>query len=138
MITITLQRKDLRPHETVAGRVEWRLDKEPRELELRLCWFTRGRGTEEAETIATLPLGDRAEGASDFAFELPGAPWSIEGRLVGIGWGLEVVARKQGGLALEEFVVAPERVPRVLGEITEPRSGGIGPKWLRRFTPKPR
>jgi hypothetical protein len=138
MITITLQRKDLRPYETVAGRVEWRLDKEPRGLELRLCWFTRGRGTEESETIAVLALGDRAEGASDFSFELPGAPWSVEGRLVGIGWALEVVAHKQGGLALEEFTVGPERVVRVLGEVAEPRSGGILPKWAKRFAPKSR
>lgn len=138
MITITLQRKDLRPYETVAGRVEWRLDTEPRDLELRLCWFTRGRGTEEAETIATLPLGDHAAGAREFSFELPGGPWSVDGRLVGIGWALEVVARKQGGLALEEFVVAPERAPRVLGEVAEPRSARGVPKWLKRFAPKPR
>lgn len=138
MITITLQRKDLRPYETVAGRVEWRLDKEPRGLELRLCWFTRGRGTEESETIAALPLGDRAEGTSDFSFELPGAPWSVDGRLVGIGWALEVVAHKQGGLALEEFTVAPERVVRVLGEVADPRSGGVLPKWAKRFAPKSR
>lgn len=136
MTTITLQRKDLRPFETVSGRVEWRLEKAPRDLELRLCWFTRGRGTEEAETVAQIALGDRAEGASDFSFELPAGPWSVEGRLLGIGWAVELVAKRQGGLALEEFVMSPDRVSRKLREVAEPRSEtGVG-RWLKRFSRK--
>lgn len=136
MITITVREKKLRPRDTVEGRVEWRLDKEPKDLELRLCWFTRGRGTEEAETIAVLPLGDTTSGARDFSFVLPGEPWSFDGKLISLVWGLEVVARKSGGLGLEELVVSPDREVRILGEVAEPRSGSAVPKWLKRFTPK--
>jgi hypothetical protein len=135
MISFTIQRKKLLPYETVAGRVEWRLESVPRGLELRLCWFTRGRGTVEAETVAALPLGDTKDGARDFAFVLPGEPWSTGGRLVEIVWGLEVVAKKQGGLALEELIVAPERKVRALKEVAEPRSGKALPRWLRRRFP---
>ncbi len=138
MITLTVERKDLRPYETVTGRVEWTLDAVPKDLELRLCWFTLGRGTEESETVETLPLGDTASGAREFSFVLPGEPWSVDGPLIGIAWALEVVAKKQGGLALEELVVSPDRKERKLGEVTDPRSAGKSAKWLKRFIPRPK
>lgn len=136
MITITVERKDLRPFETVTGRVEWRLEVVPKDLELRLCWFTRGRGTEESETVESMSLGDTANGACEFSFVLPGEPWSVDGPLIGIAWALEVVAKKQGGLALEELVVSPDRKECKLGEVTDPRSAGNSARWLKRFIPR--
>lgn len=138
MITLSVARKELRPFDTVAGRVEWQLVAPPENLELRLCWFTRGRGSEESETVDALPLGDTASGAREFSFALPGEPWSVDGQLIGIVWALEVVAKKQGGLALEELVVSPDRKPRKLGEVADPRSGASVPKWLKKFTPRPK
>lgn len=138
MITLSVERKDLRPFETVSGRVEWRLEEVPKEFELRLCWFTRGRGTEESGTVEALPLGSTASGGRDFSFVLPGEPWSVDGPLISIAWALEVVAKKQGGLALEELVVSPDRKARRLGEVSEPRSAGKAAKWLKRFTPRPK
>lgn len=136
MITLSVERKDLRPYETVAGRVEWRLVERPKDLELRLCWFTRGRAEDESETVAALPLGDTLSGAREFSFVLPGAPWSVSGRLIEIAWALEVVAKRQGGLALEELVVSPDRKERVLEEVMEPRSAGKAATWLGRFVPR--
>lgn len=138
MITLTVREKNLRPHDTVEGRVEWRLDQVPKDLELRLCWFTCGRGTEEAESVEVLPLGDTASGARDFSFVLPGEPWSFDGKLISLTWGLEVVAKRAGGLALEELVVAPDRMPRKLGEVAEPNREMAVPGWLKRFTRRPR
>ncbi len=136
MITLQVREKNLRPFGTGEGRVEWRLDAPPEGLELRLCWFTRGRGTEEARTVAALALGDQSNGEREFSFELPGEPWSFDGKLISLSWGLEVVAKRVGGLALEELVVAPDGVPRSLGEVADPRSGGVVPTWLKRFAPK--
>ena len=138
MITCNIDRKDLRPFETVSGRVEWRLEEVPKDLELRLCWFTRGRATEESETVEVLALGDTASGGREFSFVLPGEPWSVDGPLISIVWALEVVAKKQGGMALEELVVSPDRKARKLGEVSEPRSTGKAAKWLGRFTPRPK
>ena len=137
MITLSVERKDLRPFEPVAGRVEWRLEEVPKELELRLCWFTRGPVAEESETVEVLRLGDTASGACEFSFVLPGEPWSVDGRLIGIVWAVEVVAKKLGGIALEELVVSPDRKVRKLGEVSEPRSAGKAATWLKRFTPRP-
>lgn len=133
MTTITINRKDLRPFETVAGRVSWSLDKEPRGLELRLFWFTRGYGSEESKTLASLPLGDAARGERDFSFELPDQPWSVKGRMVTIIWALEVVAEKSGGLALEEIVVAPERRVIELPEVADSKFGGAAARWAKRM-----
>ena len=133
MTTITIERRDLRPHETVTGRVAWDLEKEPRNLELRLCWFTRGRGTEEARTVEVLPLGDTLRGERAFSFRLPAEPWSVNGTLVQIMWALEVVAKKTGSLGVEEFVVAPQRSEITLHEIESARTVSKAEKWVRRF-----
>lgn len=135
MISISVERKDLRPFEMVSGHVEWRLGEVPEDLELRLCWFTRGRGTEESKTVAELVLGDTAGGVREFSFEVPGEPWSVDGPLVAITWALEVVAKKQGGLALEELVVSPDRTVRKLPELSGSRSAGKAEKWLKRRFP---
>jgi hypothetical protein len=128
--TITIERRDLRPHETVTGRVTWQLEKEPRDLELRLCWFTRGRGTEESCAIDALPLGDTLHGERSFSFCLPAEPWSTNGTLIQIAWALEVVAKKTGSLAVAEFVVAPQRLEIALREIESPRSTSKAEKWV--------
>ena len=133
MTTITIERRDLRPHETVTGRVAWDFEKEPRNLELRLCWFTRGRGTEEARTVEVLPLGDTLRGERAFSFRLPAEPWSVNGTLVQIMWALEVVAKKTGSLGVEEFVVAPQRSEITLHEIESARTVSKAEKWVRRF-----
>lgn len=138
MITFKVERKHLRPFETVGGRIEWRLDEVPKDLELRLCWFTRGRGTEESETVEVLALGDTAGGGREFSFVLPGEPWSVDGPLISIVWALEVVAKKQGGLGLKELVVSPDRKAHKLREVPGPRSTGKAAKWLNRFIPRPK
>ena len=131
--TITIERRDLRPHDTVTGRVAWQLEKEPRDLELRLCWFTSGRGTEESRTIEALPLGDTLRGERSFSFRLPAEPWSTNGTLVRIAWALEVVAKKTGSLAVEEIVVAPQRPEIELREVPNARTTGRAEKWAKRF-----
>jgi hypothetical protein len=131
--TITIERRDLRPHDTVTGQVAWLLENVPRDLELRLCWFTRGRGTEESRTVDVLPLSDTLRGERTFSFRLPAEPWSVNGTLVQIAWALEVVAKKKGSLALEEFVVAPQRREIELHELAGTRTTSRADKWAKRF-----
>lgn len=131
--TITIERRDLRPHDTVKGRVAWDLEKKPRDLELRLCWFTRGRGTEESRTVEVLPLGDTSDGERPFHFRLPAEPWSVNGTLVQIVWALEVVAKKTGSLGIEEFTVAPQRREIELRELESTRTTSKAEKWAKRF-----
>ncbi len=122
MTSITLHRKDLRPFETVSGRVTWQLESIPHDLELRLFWYTRGRGMTDSEPVAKLKLDPAAAGARDFDFELPAGPWSVNGTLVAIVWGIELVDGENGGLGWEEFTVSPDRRERTLPRVETPRS----------------
>lgn len=133
MTTITIERRDLRPHDTVSGRVTWALEHEPRELELRLCWFTRGRGTEESRTVEAVPLGDTMHGEKPFSIRLPAEPWSMNGALVRIAWALEVVAKKSGALAMEEIIVAPDRREIELREVADSKTATRTDKWASKF-----
>ena len=83
--TITLERSDLRPHDTVKGRVAWALEKVPRDLELRLCWFTGCRGTEESRTVEALPLGDTLRGERSFPGGAVEREWHAGPHRVGAG-----------------------------------------------------
>ena len=100
---------------------------------MRLCWFTRGRGTEESRTLEVLPLGDSPRGERSFSFRLPAEPWSTNGTLIQIVWALEVVAKKTGSLAVAEFVVAPQRHEIELREIENARSTFKIEKWTKGF-----
>ena len=42
-----------RPGETIAGAVLWEFAKPPASAEVRLVWFTRGKGTEDGGIAAT-------------------------------------------------------------------------------------
>ena len=77
MNSIHLTNRELKPGETVEGTVRWSLEKPPKDLELRIFWFTRGRGTEEAESVLILPLGGEQSGERSFSMRSPtarGAP----------------------------------------------------------------
>lgn len=105
-----------RPGGTLCGRVRLPAGTPSRGLELRLFWMTRGRGTEEVGVVA----GGKLRGY-DFSFELPPAPPSFSGSLVGVVWAVELVDEEGGALALAEFVMSPTGEELRLGEVPEPR-----------------
>ncbi|QJE96432.1 hypothetical protein [Luteolibacter luteus] len=138
MNAITLTKKQLAPYQALEGSVSWQLDKEPGNLELRLFWFTRGRGDEESDIIETLSLGNQSTGQRSFSFNLPGWPWSVDGALVSIVWAVELVEGRGAGLALEEFVMGPGGNGTRLRPIENSKSEGKLAGKLRRLSQKPR
>jgi hypothetical protein len=99
---------DFEPGDAVNGRVSWRLDQPATLLELRLFWFTRGKGTEDAGVVSRLkfeqPLPQETR---TFRFQLPEAPYSFSGRLISLVWAMELVAYPSKEVARQEVVVAP-------------------------------
>jgi len=138
MNAITLAKKELSPYETLEGSVSWQLDKEPKGLELRLFWFTRGRGDEEAEIVQVQQIGSEQRGQRSFSFILPGSPWSVDGSLVSIVWGVELVDAKGTGLVLEEFTMGPGGRSTRLQVVTDSKSEGKFANKLRRLGRNPR
>jgi hypothetical protein len=100
-------RTTYRPGESVSGEVAWRLDRAPASAELRLFWFTQGKGDPDQEIVETVPFASpSAEDRRPFAMRLPSGPWSFSGKLVSLLWALELVVEGEGASRVE-IVVSP-------------------------------
>jgi hypothetical protein len=91
-IELDKQKTSYRPGDVVTGATRWRLDKPIKKLELRLIWYTEGKGDEDAglaesQVVERPGLADR----SSFQFVLPNGPYSFSGTLISLTWALEVV-----------------------------------------------
>jgi hypothetical protein len=120
-LEIVPDRTAYRPGEEIKGVVSWESPKDVRSAELRLFWFTSGKGTRDAETTQT--VGFELPQPSDrrsFSFTAPDFPPSFSGRLVSVGWGLELVI-KPGQSHATDLVIAPDAVELSLDH----------PEWLQ-------
>lgn len=122
-ITLNQVKKQFAPFERIEGRVTWNLDQVPKHLEIRLFWFTDGKGNEEFGVIDILRLQTIQQGEAEFSFDLPEGPYSFSGNLITLIWGLELVANPGGSLSLETFVLSPMRQELRLGTALNPVSG---------------
>jgi hypothetical protein len=82
------------PGEEVEGTVRWSpVDRPPRSLEVRLFWYTEGKGGRDVGVVETLPLADPGpEGHQPFRFRLPDGPYSFSGKIIHLLWAIEAVA----------------------------------------------
>ena len=112
------KRSAYKPGERVEGQVSWELPEAPRSLEVRLFWTTSGRGDEDQEIVAVEQVpSPAASGWVRFSLQLPAGPYSFSGRLVSLGWALELVAPHEEMAASVPIVVGPEgREVRIDGE----------------------
>lgn len=97
-----------RPGDTVEGVAGWRLDQPPKSVELRLFWFTRGKGTEDVELVERMPFPEpQLEEGRTFRFTLPSEPWSFSGQLISLIWALELIVEPRELTTRVELVVSP-------------------------------
>ncbi|MBP7633626.1 hypothetical protein KBA41_05625 [Candidatus Ozemobacteraceae bacterium] len=106
----------LKPGEELRGRAVWNLAAAPQKLEIRLFWYTRGRGTRdvgvvECQTIARPGI----TGEEAFTFHLPDGPYSFSGKLISVIWAVELVADEETVGERAEFILAPDRREILLG-----------------------
>lgn len=101
-------RTAFKPGDTLALSVLWALPARPDSLEVRLFWYTRGKGTEDVEILATEKIAcDDAAGEDRVRFTLPVAPWSFSGKLISLIWAAELIAEPGSRVARCEFVLSP-------------------------------
>jgi len=101
-------RTSFRPGEVVRGTASWSLEAPPAAVEVRLIWFTQGKGDRDVGLVETVPCpAPGAEGRQAFAFSLPDGPYSFSGTLVSLLWAVEVVALPASDAALAELVMSP-------------------------------
>lgn len=107
-IRVDAARRDFAPGETLSGSVEWTGESAPHAVEVRLLWYTEGRGDRDVGVARRLHVeAPAAVGSSPFRFDLPAGPWSCSGRLVSICWALEAVARPGRETARCALTLAP-------------------------------
>jgi hypothetical protein len=97
-----------RPGEVLELSAEWLLESAPESLEVRLFWFTRGKGTQDVGVVETQPLAAfEASGKQRLRFKLPDGPYSFSARLISLLWAVELVA-DDGAAARWEFTLSPD------------------------------
>lgn len=113
-------RHAFRPGESIDGVAAWSLESAPRSAEVRLFWFTEGKGTTDIGVIRTETFSAmQSQDARPFRFDLPQGPLSIDGRLVSVNWAIEFVAVSGSETVLRwDLVVSPTGRPLTLQTVT--------------------
>lgn len=102
--------RSYRPGEIIRGAVEWHLPTAPKGVELRLFWFTRGRGTRDVEIVQRAPFDlPRAHDGRSFTLRAPAEPHSFSGKLISLVWALELVVEPGEIVERTELVISPSR-----------------------------
>jgi hypothetical protein len=98
------------PGEAVEGTASWHLEKPAQSVELRLFWYTQGKGDQDVGVVATVPFPEPAlQDRRAFHISLPAGPYSFSGRLISLLWALEVVAEPGSRAGRLEITVSPTR-----------------------------
>ncbi len=83
------------PGEPIDGVVSWAFEGEAREVELRLLWYTTGKGDRDEGVIEVIRFENPArDDVQAFGFFAPAGPFSYSGKLITLSWALEATVRK--------------------------------------------
>jgi hypothetical protein len=122
MERITLEteggREAYEPGAELRGRVSWELESPAQRIEVRLFWYTRGKGTTDVRVVKIQRLDVVGlRGQHDFRFVLPEEPYSFSGKLISLVWALEAIAEPGDRSVRMDLVVAPEGKEVQLGSV---------------------
>ncbi|MGJ8726489.1 MAG: hypothetical protein ACSHYB_18235 [Roseibacillus sp.] len=134
-IEIELDHFHHQPFQELKGKVRITTPTPPEGMELRVFWFTRGRGDEEASIIHRLKL-ETAQALTNFSWKLPAAPYSFAGKLITLAWAIEVVDENEQSLDLVPFLLSPSGEEVQLEAIPDnSRAGKLKEKLEKKFGP---
>ena len=113
MLTITTEGGGtwFKPGERVDGTASWHLDADAEALELRLFWYTSGKGSQDVGIVRVLRT-ERPDtsGFREFSIRVPEAPYSFSGKLITLAWGIELVAVPSGETERLDILIGPRPV----------------------------
>ncbi|XAL98483.1 hypothetical protein OT109_12950 [Phycisphaeraceae bacterium D3-23] len=108
-LTLTLDRTagGYRPGEAITGLMRWSLTQPAERIDVRLFWWTSGKGSSDSGLAGELKFeGLAASGEQAIVFDAPAGPYSFSGKLVTIQWAVEAIARPGKQVARAEFVLS--------------------------------
>jgi hypothetical protein len=113
-------RTGYRPGEPLSGRVAWRVDDQPNSAELRLFWYTSGKGTQDVGVVDTMMFASpRMDDHRDFTLPLPREPYSFSGTLISLIWAIELIVEPGGHVERLEIVLSATGEEVVLSGVSE-------------------
>jgi hypothetical protein len=116
-IDISGGRRAYKPGETISGRVSWQVDEAPQSAELRLFWYTSGKGTQDVENVDSVVFQTpQTNDGRAFSLTLPRQPYSFSGKLISLLWALELIVEPGSNVERQELVMSASGVEVVLGE----------------------
>lgn len=117
-ITLTDGRTAFTPGEAITGSISWSSSERPAWLEVRLFWYTEGKGTQDIGVATTERFTDPGQhGDKSFRLKAPSHPLSCSGRLVSIRWALELVSSDDQPVVKVDLVIGPAAREIVLGHV---------------------
>ena len=116
MISLDVQTRNAKtsfaPGDTIEGTASWTFDGAVSSLDLRLFWFTEGRGEQDVMAVDARPFeAPQPQETRPFTFRVPDSPYSFSGRLITLKWALELVVQPSGEAARLEICVSPTGSP---------------------------
>jgi hypothetical protein len=114
------------PGEVVEGMVSWQLDRPADRAELRLFWYTEGKGDQDVQVVETVSFANpEPQDHRGFRVRLPEGPYSFSGKLISLTWALELVVEPGSRAGRLAITVSPTRREILLQPSVE--SEGAGP-----------
>jgi len=126
MERMTIETQDganaFQPGEVVEGTASWQLDQPAETVELRLFWYTEGKGDQDVGVASAVPFANPAlQDRRTFRVTLPEGPVSFSGKLISLAWALELVAEPGSRASRIEITVSPTRREILIGTVTGPQ-----------------
>lgn len=98
----------VRPGDTLSGTAGWELDEPPEAIEIRLFWYTSGKGTRDVGAVDQQRIEDPERyGSVAFRFRIPEGPLSFTGTLITLAWAVEAVALPTEDSGRLDLLVGP-------------------------------
>lgn len=96
------------PRTEIRAAVHWALPATPRSIQVRLFWYTEGRGDRDLSVVEERTIRPiSSSGSERLVFQTPPGPYSFSGHLISLIWGLEAIAEPEGESDRLEIVLAP-------------------------------
>jgi len=101
------ERKYFKPREIIQGIAKWGLNKKIEFIEIRLFWYTKGKGNIDVELAQVVKIEQPPNvGEKDFAFTAPNGPYSFSGKLISLIWAIELITKPATENARVEFFIS--------------------------------
>ncbi|MBN2845751.1 MAG: hypothetical protein JXQ25_07190 [Deltaproteobacteria bacterium] len=115
-ISVAGERREWFPGETMEGVASWDMGMPVKSMELRLFWYTRGKGTEDIKIVEIIQFENpQSKDSREFQINLPFEPYSFSGKLITLKWALELVPDSSSKAERYKFSLSQTGQPVKIG-----------------------